>query len=133
MNAASVERLTLETGLRHALEGNGLALHYQPQIDIKTGQIIGAEALLRWQHPQRGYISPQTFIPIAGALLLLQGLAEIVRCVLCLKRGAWPSRIEDVEEVDVGKLKAMVNVKDEQIDALDSLVVKQQKAKETKP
>lgn len=48
------------------------------------------------------------FIPMAGALLLLQGLAEIVRCVLCLRDGAWPSREEDVEEVDVDKLKAMV-------------------------
>jgi TRAP-type mannitol/chloroaromatic compound transport system permease small subunit len=68
----------------------------------------------------------KTFIPIAGGLLLVQGLAEIVRCVLCLKRGAWPSRTEDVQEVDVGKLKEMVHVKDEQIEALDELVVKQE-------
>ena len=65
-------------------------------------------------------------IPVAGALLLLQGLAEIVRCVLCLRRGAWPSRTEDVEEVDVGKLKEMVHVKDEDIEALDAVVVKQE-------
>ena len=55
----------------------------------------------------------KAFIPLAGALLLLQGLVEIVRCVLCLKDGAWPSREEDVEEVDVDKLKAMVSHSDE--------------------
>ena len=57
----------------------------------------------------------KTIIPIAGALLLLQGAVEIVRCVLCLKTGAWPSREEDVEEVDVDKLKAMVSHGDEPV------------------
>ena len=60
----------------------------------------------------------KTVIPIAGAMILLQGLVEIVRCVMCLKNGEWPSRVEDVEEVDVEKLKAMVHVKDEDIAAL---------------
>ena len=71
----------------------------------------------------------KTFIPLAGGLLLVQGLAEIVRCVLCLKRGEWPSRTEDVQEVDVDKLKEMVHVKDEQIEALDEIVVKQKGAR----
>ena len=62
----------------------------------------------------------KAFIPVAGALLLLQGLVEIARCALCLKDGAWPSRTEDVEEVDVDKLKEMVHVKDEDIAALDA-------------
>jgi TRAP-type mannitol/chloroaromatic compound transport system permease small subunit len=62
-------------------------------------------------------------IPVAGAALLLQGIVEIVRCAICLRDGAWPSREEDVEEVDVGKLKEMVHVKDEDIEALDQLVV----------
>jgi TRAP-type mannitol/chloroaromatic compound transport system permease small subunit len=62
-------------------------------------------------------------IPVAGAVLLLQGLVEIVRCVLCLRDGVWPSREEDVEEVDVDKLKEMVHVKDEDIAALDKLVI----------
>jgi TRAP-type mannitol/chloroaromatic compound transport system permease small subunit len=61
-------------------------------------------------------------IPAAGAILLLQGLVEIVRCVLCLRQGAWPSREQDVEEVDVDKLKEMVHVKDEDIAALDKFV-----------
>ena len=64
-------------------------------------------------------------IPFAGAMLLLQGLVEIVRCVICLKQGEWPSREEDVEEVDLDKLKEMVHVKDEDIAKLDELVLKQ--------
>jgi TRAP-type mannitol/chloroaromatic compound transport system permease small subunit len=61
-------------------------------------------------------------IPIAGGMLLLQGIVEIVRCVQCIQRGQWPSREQDVEEVDVDKLKAMVNVKDEDIAKLDQFV-----------
>jgi TRAP-type mannitol/chloroaromatic compound transport system permease small subunit len=68
-------------------------------------------------------------IPIAGAVLLLQGIAEIIRCVICLKQGEWPSREEDVEEVDVDKLKEMVHVKDEDIARLDDLVVHKEPAK----
>ena len=59
-------------------------------------------------------------IPLAGVMLLLQGLVEIVRCVICLRDGDWPSREQDVEEVDVDKLKEMVHVKDEDIEALDT-------------
>jgi len=65
----------------------------------------------------------KTIIPIAGFLLLLQGLVEIVRCVLCLQTGEWPKRGDDVDEVDVEKLKEMVNVKDEDIAKLDAYVV----------
>ena len=64
----------------------------------------------------------KTIIPVAGTILLLQGLVEIVRCIVCLKQGQWPSREEDVEEVDVEKLKEMVHVKDEGIASLDSQV-----------
>ena len=62
-------------------------------------------------------------LPLAGAFLLLQGAVEIIRCVLCIQQGAWPSREEDVEEVDVDKLKEMVHVKDEDIEKLDQYVV----------
>ncbi|MBL8359881.1 MAG: TRAP transporter small permease subunit [Rubrivivax sp.] len=61
-------------------------------------------------------------IPLAGGLLLLQGLVEIVRCTMCIRTGEWPDRGQDVEEVDVDKLKAMVQVKDEDIAALDKYV-----------
>jgi TRAP-type mannitol/chloroaromatic compound transport system permease small subunit len=61
-------------------------------------------------------------IPLSGAMLLLQGLVEIVRCIACIRSGEWPSREQDVEEVDVDKLKAMVHVKDEDIYGLDKYV-----------
>ena len=64
-------------------------------------------------------------VPVAGAMLLLQGLVEIVRCLVCLKTGEWPAREDDVEEVDVDKLKEMVHVKDSDIESLDELVVSQ--------
>ena len=64
----------------------------------------------------------KTIIPIAGMFILVQGLVEIVRCVLCLKTGQWPSRIQDVEEVDVEKLKKTVNVTDEDIAKLNEYV-----------
>ena len=69
------------------------------------------------------YYPFKTVIPIAGAFLLVQGIVEIIRCVICLKQGYWPSRVADVEEVDVDKLKQMVHVKDEDIDNLDRFVV----------
>lgn len=80
MNAASVERLTLESGLRRALDEGRLEVHYQPEIDATSGRIVGAEALLRWPDPVRGYISPATFIPIAED------------CGLILPIGAWVMR-----------------------------------------
>ena len=62
-------------------------------------------------------------IPAAGLGLLIQGLVEIIRCVICLRDGKWPSRENDVEEVDVDKLKAMVHVTDQDIEALDAYVI----------
>jgi len=67
----------------------------------------------------------KTMLPLAGAILLLQGLVEIIRCVICIQQGEWPSREADVEEVDVDKLKEMVHVKDEDIAKLDQFVVPQ--------
>ncbi len=65
-------------------------------------------------------------LPLAGGILLLQGIVEIIRCAICIRQGDWPSRAEDVEEVDVDKLKAMVHVKDEDIAQLDQYVVQQE-------
>ena len=72
----------------------------------------------------------KTIIPLAGAMLLVQGVVEILRCVVCLQQGAWPSREADVEEVDVEALKDMVHVKDEDIAKLDALVIAQEGAKQ---
>ena len=67
----------------------------------------------------------KTMLPLAGAFLLVQGIVEIIRCVICIKQGDWPSRAEDVQEVDVDKLKEMVHVKDEDIHKLDKFVAPQ--------
>ena len=68
----------------------------------------------------------KSFIPAAGFFLLIQGFAEIIRCVMCLRSGEWPEREQDVQEVDVDKLKQMVHVKDEDINKLDEIVIKQE-------
>jgi TRAP-type mannitol/chloroaromatic compound transport system permease small subunit len=71
----------------------------------------------------------KAILPLAGAFLLVQGVVEIVRCVICIKQGEWPKRADDVEEVDVDKLKQMVHVKDEDIAKLDQFVVRQEGTK----
>ncbi len=71
----------------------------------------------------------KTVIPLAGAFVLVQGIVEIIRCVICIKQGEWPLREADVQEVDVEKLKEMVHVKDEDIAKLDQFVVQQERHK----
>ena len=65
LNERAIDRLDLETDLRHAMERHELRLYYQPKYDVATETVIGAEGLLRWKHPQRGYVSPAEFIPLA--------------------------------------------------------------------
>jgi len=108
MNAASVERLTLESGLRRALEDDGLELHYQPQVDVRTGRIIGAEALLRWRHAQRGLISPSTFIPIAEDSGLILPIGEWVLERACRQAVEW-------QRAGLPKLPISVNVSGVQV------------------
>jgi len=69
----------------------------------------------------------KTVIPVAGGFLLIQGIVEMIRCVICLKEGKWPSREEDVEEVDVEKLKELLHVKDEDIAKLDEIITAREK------
>jgi len=71
----------------------------------------------------------KTMLPLAGAFLLAQGIVEIIRCVICIRQGEWPSRIQDVEEVDLDKLKEMVHVKDDDIAKLDQFVAPQRSQK----
>ena len=71
MDAAGVERLSLETDLRKALERNELLFHYQPQVDTRTGTVIGVEALIRWQHPEQGMIPPFRFVSVAEEIGLI--------------------------------------------------------------
>jgi EAL domain-containing protein (putative c-di-GMP-specific phosphodiesterase class I) len=76
MDAAGIERLKLETDLRKAVELNQLVLHYQPQVDTITGTVVGAEALIRWNHPQHGLVPPFKFIPLAEEMGLIGELGE---------------------------------------------------------
>ncbi len=76
LNEKTVEQLRLGNGLRRAVEKNELFLMYQPQLDLRSGRIIGLEALLRWQHPEFGLVPPDKFIPIAENSGLIVSIGE---------------------------------------------------------
>ncbi|MEO8134786.1 MAG: TRAP transporter small permease subunit [Betaproteobacteria bacterium] len=119
----------LQAGLDLAL----YILFFIPGVFALTwaGYNFAAESLAINEHSNVTADGPPVYpfkiiLPLAGVFLLAQGFVEIIRCVLCLKMGEWPSREEDVEEVDVEKLREMVHVKSEDTARLDAYVVKHQ-------
>jgi diguanylate cyclase (GGDEF)-like protein/PAS domain S-box-containing protein len=89
MNARAIERQSLEDGLRNAIERQELVLHYQPKLDLATGGIVGAEALIRWRHPQRGLVPPGQFITIAEDCGLILPIGRWVLREACRQARAW--------------------------------------------
>ncbi|MGB5472061.1 MAG: EAL domain-containing protein [Gammaproteobacteria bacterium] len=89
MTTAANKRLTMETDLRHALERNEFLLHYQPQVSLETGRIVGLEALLRWRHPQHGMVPPDLFIPVAEDAGLIESLGAWVMHAACTQARRW--------------------------------------------
>ncbi|MBL8258264.1 MAG: EAL domain-containing protein [Candidatus Competibacteraceae bacterium] len=103
LNEAALKRLTMENQLRKAIDQNDLSLHYQPQLDLPSGQISGVEALLRWQSPVLGSVSPVDFIPLAEETGLIIPIGEWVLRTACQQAKRW-------QEQGVGLQRMAVNI-----------------------
>jgi EAL domain-containing protein (putative c-di-GMP-specific phosphodiesterase class I) len=109
----SVERLSLESSLSRAVERNEFTLHYQPKVNIVSGHITGMEALLRWQHPELGWISPARFIPLAEENGLIMPIGAWVLKTACAQNQAW-------QRQGLRRLRVAVNLSARQL-GVDSL------------
>jgi len=103
MNARSLARMTMEKHLRRAMENNELSLHYQPQVSLLTGHVSGMEALLRWQSPELGPVSPASFIPLAEETGLIEQIGEWVVRTACAQNRAW-------QDAGLPQLSVAVNI-----------------------
>ena len=103
MDAAGVDRLQLEADIRKALEQEEFVLHYQPQVDTRTGAVVGAEALIRWEHPEKGMIPPFKFIPLVEEMGLIHQMGEWVLREAC-------RQLQSFEAQGVKLPKVAVNV-----------------------
>jgi diguanylate cyclase (GGDEF)-like protein len=101
MNVEARHRAALDAELRQALERNEFVLHYQPQIDLRTGQVCTVEALVRWQHPVRGLLGPDTFVPFAEESGLIDVIGAWVMKEACLQHRRWRDRRVPIPRVAV--------------------------------
>jgi diguanylate cyclase (GGDEF)-like protein/PAS domain S-box-containing protein len=114
MNEESLERVRIESALRNALERNEFVLHYQPQVDLKTGQIVGMEALIRWKHPELGMVPPVRFIGVAEDTGLIVPIGAWVMRTACAQNKAW-------QDAGLGHLRVAVNLSARQFSATELL------------
>jgi len=93
MNARVAERFELVNSLRSATQSGELELHYQPQVDVARGNLVGAEALVRWRHPARGIVSPRDFIPLAEETGMVVPMGLWVLRTACEEAAGWPREL----------------------------------------
>jgi len=105
MDASARARLSLEQDLRQALVNGGFEIHYQPLVNLRSGEVSGCEALLRWRHPQRGMVSPAEFIPIAEDTGLINELGDWVLRTACNEAATWPAHVRLAVNVSPVQLK----------------------------
>ena len=111
MNVRAVERQSIEEGLRRALERGEFVLHYQPKFNLRTGAVTGAEALVRWNHPVRGMVSPVQFIPIAEESGLIRPIGQWVLREACAQAQAWVD--ESLPAISMAVNVSTVELRDE--------------------
>jgi diguanylate cyclase (GGDEF)-like protein/PAS domain S-box-containing protein len=114
LNMQALERRSLENGLRYALEREELTLHYQPKINLETGDIVGVEALIRWEHPDLGFVSPAEFVPIAEECGLMVPIGRWVLAQACHQGQAW-------QDIGLAPIRIAVNISAIELRAKDFL------------
>jgi diguanylate cyclase (GGDEF)-like protein len=123
MNRSSFERLSLENNLHKAIEHNELHLYYQPQISLKSKKIVGMEALIRWQHPEKGFISPDEFIPVAEETGMIMKIGEWVFREACEQGVSWLNAGYQIGKISVNLSPRQL--KDENLPDLLALILKE--------